>query len=61
MHTYIEDQDDITFTDVQGNVYTSHQKYSVVLQPTSYTLGITDFYEMLVRLFELGKMRRYEP
>ena len=61
MHTYIEDQDNITFTDVQGNVYTSHQKYSVVLQPTSYTLGITDFYEMLVRLFELGKMRRYEP
>ena len=61
MHTYIENQPDITFTDIDGNVYTSHQRHSVVLQPTSYTLGLSDFYELLVKWFNKGKMRRYTP
>ena len=61
MHTYIENQPDITFTDIDGNEYTSHQRHSVVLQPTSYTLGLSDFYELLVKWFNKGKMMRYTP
>ena len=61
MHTYIEDQDDITFKDIDGNTYTSHQRHSVVLQPTSYTLGLSDFYELLMKWFDNGKMMRYLP
>jgi hypothetical protein len=54
IHRYFDEQPDITFTDCQGHVYTSHQRHSVVLYPTSYTLGITEMYERLVKQYEKG-------
>lgn len=60
IHSYFENQPDITFTDKDGNTYTSHQRNGIVLQPTSYTLGMTPIYEALVRRFELGFARRFE-
>lgn len=59
MHTYIDNQDPVTFTDKDGNIYTTHNKHAVVLQPTSYTLGLTPYYEMLIYYFQLGSMRRF--
>ena len=48
MHYYNDDQPDVTYTDSQGNVYTSHQRHSVVLQPTEYTLGLAAEYKKLL-------------
>ena len=41
-HYYIDNQEPFTFTDIDGNEYTCNQKYGIVLQPTTYTLGYTD-------------------
>lgn len=58
-HDYVEEQSDVTFKDIDGNIYTSHQRHAVILYPATYTLGITGFYEMLIEYFNLGKMRNY--
>ena len=50
VHFYNDDQEPFTFTDVDGNRYTCKQKHVVVLQPTSYTLGLTDWYEYLLNV-----------
>lgn len=60
IHFYTDNQPDITFTDIDGNVYTSHQRNAVILQPTTYTLSITGEYEALIKLSQLGYMRRFE-
>ena len=59
-HDYVDNQADFTFTDIDGNEYTSHQRHAVILYPATYTLGITGIYELLIEYFRLGKMRRYE-
>jgi hypothetical protein len=55
VHYYIDDQEPFEFRDYQGNLYRCTQKHAVVLQPTTYTLGLTDWYEYLLDL----KNRRY--
>lgn len=60
IHTYADDQETFTFTDIDGNDYTSTYKHSVILQPTSYTLGLTDLYESLSKLAQLGYMAKFE-
>lgn len=47
-HCYIDNQTQATYTDIDGNKYTTKQKHSIVLQPTTYELGITDEYESLI-------------
>lgn len=47
-HYYIDNQKPFTYTDCQGNKYHSTQKHSIVLQPTTYKLGITDEYEQFI-------------
>lgn len=47
-HSYIDDQEPFYYTDVDGNSYYCQQRHSIVLQPTTYTLGLTDEYELLV-------------
>ena len=47
-HYYIDEQPIITYTDLDGNEYTTKQLHGIVLQPTTYSLGITDDYEELV-------------
>ena len=55
--TYKTNQEPITFEDIDGNIYTTKNKYAVVLQPTSYTLGITPVYEALIEYYRRGKER----
>ena len=40
--------DTFTFRDIDGNMYTSHYKYGIVLMPTTYKLGVTPEYEALI-------------
>ena len=50
-HFYLSEQPEVTVIDCQGNTYTSSYKYGIVLQPTTYELGIDDKYETLVNYF----------
>lgn len=49
-HCYIDNQQPFTYIDKDGNRYTSKQRHSIVLQPTTYTLGITPEYENFIML-----------
>lgn len=46
-HIYIDNQPVIDFIDYKGNIQHSEQEHGVVLQPTTYTIGITTEYEAL--------------
>ena len=46
-HIYIDNQPPIDFVDYKGKTQHSDQDYGVVLQPTTYTIGITPEYEAL--------------
>lgn len=48
LHFYTDEQPPIDYRDCQGNIYHSRQQHSIILQPTTYTLGITDEYEYLL-------------
>ena len=50
-HCYVDNQTQATYTDIDGNEYTSHQIHGIVLQPTTYKLGITDDYEEIVNQY----------
>ena len=41
-------QEEIDFYDYMGNKQHSKQSHGVVLQPTTYVLGLTDYYEILI-------------
>ena len=58
-HHYVSNQPDFTFKDIDGNMYTSHQRHAVILQPTTYTLGITDFYEWLIQAYSDEQIKNY--
>lgn len=47
-HYYEDNQESFWYTDVDGNRYYAQQRHSIILQPTTYTLGITDEYEGLI-------------
>lgn len=42
-------QNDFDFEDVDGNIYHSTFRYSLVLMPTTYKLGITEEYENIIK------------
>lgn len=50
MHYYTT-QEPFTFTDIDDNTYTCTDEYGIVLQPTTYTLGITDEYEKILEMY----------
>ena len=52
IHYYLDDQPHFTFTDIDGNRYTSTLSYGIVLQPTTYTMGVTDSYIQLLKMYE---------
>lgn len=60
VHYYIDDQQPFTFTDCDGNDYTCTQKHVVVLQPTSYTLGLTDWYEYLLNMSQRYNLDKFK-
>lgn len=45
IHYYDDNQQQFDYVDVSGNVYHSTQRHSIILQPTTYTLGITPDFE----------------
>ena len=47
-HYYNDEQPEIDFYDYMGNKQHSKQSHGVVLQPTTYVLGLTDYYEILI-------------
>lgn len=51
-HYYTEEQPHDTITDYEGNDWTNTYDYGVVLQPTTYTLGISHDYLALISYFE---------
>lgn len=57
VHFYNDDQEPFTFTDCDGNEYHCTQRHVVVLQPTSYTLGLTDWYEYLLSVKNKGLLK----
>lgn len=52
-HTYIDDQPEVS---IDG--WYSDLKYGIVLQPTTYTIGITELYELLVNEFLVKEAER---
>ncbi len=52
IHYYLDNQPHFTFTDIDGNKYNSKLNYGIVLQPTTYTMGVTDNYLTLLQLYE---------
>ena len=52
IHYYLDNQPEFTFTDIDGHTYTSNLSYGIVLQPTTYTMGVTDNYLELLKLYE---------
>lgn len=57
-HYYNENQPHITITDCDGNTYTNTCDYGVILQPTTYTLGIDDVYMGLYEYIQEREVRR---
>lgn len=52
-HYYIDDMPEISYQDKDGNMYNSDLKYGIVLAPTTYTIGVTDEYELLIKDMEI--------
>ena len=51
-HFYNDEQPPATFIDADGNKYTNPYKHGLILQPTTYTLGLTDVYEALIEYYQ---------
>lgn len=49
IHYYDDEQPEFDYRDVEGNIYHSTQRHSIILQPTTYTLGITAEFEDYIR------------
>ena len=56
IHFYTDEQPEFDYRDIEGNIYHCKQKHSIILQPPTYTLGITDEYEYI--LATIGGMVR---
>ena len=50
-HYYMNEQQPFTYKDKDGNYYTSRQRHSIVLQPTTYSLGISGDYENFLMMY----------
>ena len=47
-HFYNENQPETDIEDADGNIYHSSYSYGITLAPTTYTLGLTEIYDILV-------------
>lgn len=57
-HFYCDDQTHATFIDCDGNEYTNKFDYGIILQPTTYTLGVTDEYLALYEYIQEKELRK---
>ena len=52
IHYYLDDQPTALFRDYKGMSWCSNLKYGIVLQPTTYTMGLTEAYDLLIKYYE---------
>ena len=57
-HYYNDNQPETDIIDIDGNIYHSMYKYGIVLAPTTYTLGMTDLYDILVNDYFIKEAER---
>ena len=48
IHFYNNHQMPFTYRDIEGNIYTCNQKHSIILQPTTFTIGLTEEFLKLI-------------
>ena len=48
IHYYEDNQQPFAYRDINGNYYFCKQRHSIILQPSTYTLGQTDDYQTLI-------------
>ena len=53
-HYYYDDQEPISFIDKYGKLQFATNQHSIILQPTEYTLGVTDVYTWLREQYDFG-------
>ena len=49
-------QEPFTFTDIDGNEYTCKDSFGIVLQPTTYKLGLTDEYLNIINEYQVTNL-----
>jgi hypothetical protein len=57
-HFYNENQPEADIEDVDGHIYHSDLSYGITLAPTTYTIGLTDLYEALIKDFLIKEAER---
>lgn len=55
-HYYNDNQEPFSYIDNEGNEVECDLKYSIVLQPTTYNMSVTEKYEMYLRMIEESEM-----
>lgn len=51
-HYYNDNQPKVVITDAEGNKWKNKYKHGLILQPTTYTLGMTDIYLALIEYYQ---------
>ena len=54
IHFYTNNQKPFTYIDINDNEYTCHQRHSIILQPTTYTIGQTEEFMKLILKYREG-------
>lgn len=57
-HYYNDNQPNVTIIDADGNNFKNPYKHGLILQPTTYKLGIDDVYEALLDYYEEKENRK---
>lgn len=58
IHTYIDDEKTVTFTDYLGNTETMYIPSGIYMNKTSFTLGLSDVYTSLIEFLQIGRESR---
>lgn len=58
VHYYSEEQPHVELIDADGNRWINNIDYGVILQPTTYTLGVTEDYLSFIELMEDYEVRK---
>ena len=57
-HFYNDNQSETDIFDCDGNIYHSNISYGITLAPTTYTLGTTDIYDLLIEQYLIEEAER---
>ena len=50
-HTYVDDQEDFTFTDIDGNEVFCHWPSAIILEPTTYSMGLSSYFDAIIQQY----------